>query len=42
MATCLVALRAFPFAPDAPARDARSKWLLFSNTEDTGLRATSR
>ncbi|MFD4496320.1 RICIN domain-containing protein [Streptomyces sp. NPDC058486] len=26
------------YAPDAPASDPRSKWLLFSNTEDTGIR----
>lgn len=26
------------YAPDAPPSDPRSKWLLFSNTEDTGAR----
>ncbi|GGV46411.1 hypothetical protein GCM10010293_54870 [Streptomyces griseoflavus] len=26
------------FAPDVPAAHPRSKWLLFSNTEDTGIR----
>lgn len=26
------------YAPDAPASDPRSAWLLFSNTDDTGIR----
>ncbi|MFD4338025.1 exo-alpha-sialidase [Streptomyces anulatus] len=26
------------YAPDAPASDPRSKWLIFSNTEDEGIR----
>lgn len=26
------------YAPEAPAGDRRSRWLLFSNTEDTGIR----
>ncbi|MFF2409742.1 exo-alpha-sialidase [Streptomyces sp. NPDC058092] len=26
------------YAPDAPASDPRSKWLVFSNTEDNGIR----
>ncbi|MFE7706341.1 exo-alpha-sialidase [Streptomyces sp. NPDC057486] len=26
------------YAPDAPASDPRSKWLVFSNTEDDGIR----